>query len=102
MSRKIHDSISVTFQMPVGAIFTLPPASAQAPTLEEQLSVQYKLVKMGSDMSGYSVVDKGTLLAVQKGGILGVHPDQSVLSTKYETERCTLRTTFCQKALVSA
>ncbi|MGA8620319.1 MAG: hypothetical protein WB660_17575 [Candidatus Sulfotelmatobacter sp.] len=84
MSRKIHYLIPV-LSMLVGAIFTLPPASAQAPTLEEQLSAQYKLVKMGSDTSGYSVVDKGTLLAVQKGGILGVpYSDQSVLSTKYE------------------
>jgi hypothetical protein len=61
------------------------PAAAQAPTLQEQLLAQYKLVKMGSDTSGYSVVEKGTLLAIQKGGILGVpYSDQSVQSTKYE------------------
>lgn len=59
--------------------------SAQAPSLDEQLSAQYKFVKMGSDTSGYSVVDKGTLLSVQKGGILAVpYSDQSMLSTKYE------------------
>jgi hypothetical protein len=59
--------------------------AGQAPTLQEQLAAQYKLVKMGSDTSGYSVVEKGTLLAIQKGGILGVpYSDQSVLSTKYE------------------
>ena len=45
------------------------PAHAQAPTLQEQLTAQYKLVKMGSDTSGYSVVEEGTLLAIQKGGI---------------------------------
>jgi hypothetical protein len=40
---------------------------------------------MGSDTGGYSVVEKGTLLAIQKGGILAVpYGDQSVLSTKYE------------------
>jgi hypothetical protein len=67
------------------ASLVLPLARAQAPTLEEQLAAQYKLVKMGSDTGGYSVVDKGTLLAIQKGGILGVpYSDQSVLSTKYE------------------
>jgi hypothetical protein len=66
-------------------IFVSPVARAQAPTLEEQLAAQYKLVKMGSDTGGYSVVDKGTLLAVQKGGILGVpYSDNTVLSTKYE------------------
>ena len=59
--------------------------AGQAPTLQEQLAAQYKLVKMGSDTSGYSVVEKGTLLAIQKGGILGVpYSDQSILSTKYE------------------
>jgi hypothetical protein len=59
--------------------------AGQAPTLQEQLAAQYKLVKMGSDTSGYSVVEKGSLLAIQKGGILGVpYSDQSILSTKYE------------------
>jgi len=58
---------------------------AQAPTLQEQLAAQYKLVKMGSDTGGYSVVDAGTLLAIQKGGILGVpYSDKTVLTTKYE------------------
>jgi len=60
-------------------------ASAQAPTLEEQLSAQYKLVKLGSDTSGYSVVEEGTLLAIQKGGILAVpYSDKTVLTSKYE------------------
>lgn len=65
---------------------TLVPCSlAQAPTLQEQLAAQYKVVKMGSDTSGYSVVDAGTLLAIQKGGILGVpYTDQTVLPCKYE------------------
>jgi hypothetical protein len=58
---------------------------AQAPTLQEQLAAQYKLVKMGSDTGGYSVVDAGTLLAIQKGGILSVpYTDKTVLTTKYE------------------
>lgn len=60
-------------------------AHAQAPTLQEQLAAQYKVVKMGSDTSGYAVVDAGTLLEIKKGGILGVpYSDNSVLSTKYE------------------
>jgi hypothetical protein len=62
-----------------------PSVQAQAPTLQEQLIAQYKLVKMGSDTSGYSVVEKGTLLAIQKGGILAVpYADQAVLPSKYE------------------
>jgi hypothetical protein len=83
MSQKFHRLIPGIVLL-AAAIFPLSLA-AQAPTLQEQLAAQYKLVKMGSDTSGYSVVEKGTLLAIQKGGILGVpYSDQSVLSTKYE------------------
>jgi hypothetical protein len=66
--------------------FPFSTARAQAPvSLQEQLGAQYKLVKMGSDTSGYSVVDKGTLLAIQKGGILAVpYGDQNILANKYE------------------
>ena len=60
-------------------------AQSSVPTLQEQLAAQYKLVKMGSDTSGYSVVEEGTLLAVQKGGVVGVpYSDKTVLTTKYE------------------
>jgi hypothetical protein len=60
-------------------------AAAQAPTLLEQLQAQYKYVKMGADTGGPSVVEKGTLLAIQKGGILGVpYSDNSILTTTYE------------------
>jgi hypothetical protein len=47
-------------------------ANAQAVSLPDQLAAQYKLVKMGSDSSGYSVVEEGTLLAIQRGGLKGV------------------------------
>ncbi|MGA9510132.1 MAG: hypothetical protein WBV55_16055 [Candidatus Sulfotelmatobacter sp.] len=54
------------------AILPLPLANAQAPvSLQEQLAAQYKLAKMGSDSSGWSVVEEGTLLSIQKGGIKG-------------------------------
>ena len=66
-------------------LFPFSLAWAQAPTLQEQLAAQYKPVKMGSDTGGYSVVEKGTLLEIKKGGILGVpYGDSSVLSSKYE------------------
>ena len=82
MSKKIHRLIPVLAFIAAGFAVS---AGAQAPTIEEQLAAQYKVVKMGSDTGGYSVIDKGTLLAIQKGGILGVpYSDQSVLSTKYE------------------
>ena len=61
------------------------PAAQAAPTLQEQLAAQYKLVKMGSDTSGYSVVEEGTLLAAQKGGVMGVpYSDKTSLNNKYE------------------
>jgi hypothetical protein len=47
-------------------------AGAQSVTLQEQLIAQYKLVKMGSDSGGVAVVEPGTLLAIQKGGVLSV------------------------------
>lgn len=66
-------------------LFMAPIVGAQAVSLQEQLAAQYKVVKMGSDTSGYSVVEKGTLLAIQKGGILSVpYGDQNVLACKYE------------------
>lgn len=66
-------------------LFCLSHAAAQQVTLQDQLSAQYKLVKMGSDTSGYSVLEEGTLLEIKKGGILGVpYSDQSVQNTKYE------------------
>jgi hypothetical protein len=67
------------------AILPLSLASGQAVSLQEQLAAQYKVVKMGSDTSGYSVVEEGTLLAVQKGGLLGVpYSDKTALTNKYE------------------
>ena len=89
MSRKFNSTFGgfmVLGASLVGMSLLAPFASAQAPTLQEQLAAQYKLVKMGSDTSGYSVVDAGTLLAIQKGGILGVpySDTSSIPATKFE------------------
>jgi hypothetical protein len=84
MSRKLDALISGVVLLAV-TILPLSLASAQAVSLQEQLAAQYKLVKMGSDTSGYSVVEAGTLLAVQKGGILAVpYSDKTILTTRYE------------------
>jgi hypothetical protein len=84
MSQKLHALISGIVLLAI-TILPLSLASAQAVSLQEQLAAQYKLVKMGSDTSGVSVVEAGTLLAIQKGGILGVpYSDKTVLATKYE------------------
>ena len=56
----------------IATILSAAVAGAQAVTLQEQLSAQYKTVKMGSDSGGIAVVEPGTLLAIQKGGVLSV------------------------------
>jgi hypothetical protein len=79
-----HSSIPVAAAVFVTMVLA-SMAGAQAPSLQEQLVAQYKLVKMGSDTSGYSVIDKGTLLEIKKGGILGVpYGDNNVPSCHYE------------------
>jgi hypothetical protein len=85
MFTKLRDLIPGIAILAVAGFSTLG-AHAQAPvSIQEQLAAQYKLVKMGSDTSGYSVVEKGTLLAIQKGGILAVpYGDQNILANKYE------------------
>ncbi len=66
-------------------ILSTPPASGQAATLQDQLVKEYKMVKLGSDTGGYSVVEEGTVLAIQKGGILAVpYSDNSDFKTKYQ------------------
>jgi hypothetical protein len=48
----------------------LPP---DAP-LADQLKALYKVTKFGLDAGGFSVLTPGTILIIQKGGILGVPP----------------------------
>lgn len=87
MGQKLERLSAATVVMVCATFLLSPRASAQATvTLQDQLAAQYKVVKMGSDTSGYSVIDAGTLLEIKKGGILGVpYSDTSILSTKYES-----------------
>jgi len=85
MWQRVRNFISPLAVLGMAAFAWTPMAQAQAPSLQEQLTAQYKVAKMGSDTSGYSVVEEGTLLAIQKGGIMGVpYSDKTVLTTKYE------------------
>lgn len=47
---------------------------AAQPTLQEQLKAQYKTVKVGVSGAGLTVTDPGTVLDVQKGGVLAIPP----------------------------
>jgi len=85
MGHKFERMILVVVVVVCVAMFPFSRAAAQGVSLQEQLAAQYKVAKMGSDTSGYSVVEEGTLLAVQKGGMLGVpYSDKSSLANKYE------------------
>jgi hypothetical protein len=54
-------------------------------SLEEQLQAQYSLVKMGADSNGPAVIEPGTILVIQKGGILGVpYGNMNMLAAKYQ------------------
>ena len=84
MSKKFRDLIPGMVLL-AATMFPVVLVHAQAVSLQEQLAAQYKLAKMGSDTSGYSVVEEGTLLVIQKGGLIGVpYSDTSVQSDKYE------------------
>ncbi|MGA9640737.1 MAG: hypothetical protein WBQ72_05030 [Terriglobales bacterium] len=55
-------------------------------SLADQLNAQYNLVKMGEDSNGAAVIEAGTILKINKGGILSVpYGDQSGgMATKYQ------------------
>jgi len=57
------------------AVATVLPAAlarGQAVTLREQLTAQYKVAKVASDSGGFAVIAPGTLMSIQKGGVLSV------------------------------
>src|SRR5215469_14433674 len=85
MWEKWERTIPVVVFCATALVVTSAVGQSGAPTLREQLAAQYKLVKMVSDTGGYSVVEEGTLLAVEKGGVVGVpYSDKTVLTSKYE------------------
>ena len=64
-----------------GAFAQLAPTAS----LSDEITAQYKLTKFGADSTGFTVTEPGTVLMVQKGGVLGFPPaDLGVLATKYE------------------
>lgn len=84
MSQKYRAMISGALLL-AATIFPVSRVSAQAVSLQEQLAAQYKLVKMGADSNGAAVVEAGTILKIQKGGILSVpYGDTNAPATKYQ------------------
>lgn len=56
----------------VAVIMSAGHARGQAVSLQEQLSAQYQVAKVKADSTGYGAVDPGTLLTIQKNGVLAV------------------------------
>ena len=85
MLLRIHSLISGILLLAV-SIIPMSLASAQAPSLQEQLAAQYTVVKMGTDSNGPAVIEAGTILNIKKGGILSVpYGDTSTaIATKYQ------------------
>jgi len=50
-----------------------------ADSLESQLAAKYKLVKLGTDSTGLSVLEAGTVLVIKKGGIISVPSGNAVI-----------------------
>lgn len=85
MTTKARNAMKVVAALCAG-IFPWTTACAQnagADSLESQLAVKYKLVKLGTDSSGLAVIDPGTVLVVKKGGILSVATGNVVVVPSY-------------------
>lgn len=68
----------------------------QAVSLQEQLSAQYKLAKVASDSGGFTVVNEGTLLTIQKGGVLSVPwTSLTLCPAKYQDNALHASVGFC-------
>ena len=74
---------------------------AQTVSLADQLSAQYTMVQMGADSSGPAVVQPGTVLVIQKGGILGVpYSSMSLIPpTKYQDGKMQTPNTLVTKGI---
>lgn len=72
----------------IAALSLSPAAFAQlAPTasLADELTAQYKVSKLNADSTGTVVTDAGTVLNLQKGGILGFQYDTyGIVAIKYD------------------
>jgi hypothetical protein len=64
-------SVSITVLGVLGASVAM---AQDAGALADQLKAQYKVVKYSEDANGFNVVQPGTVLVIQKAGILGVPP----------------------------
>ena len=81
MLTKLGSVLAVATFLTAGSFGSLAAQAQDAPSLADQLKSQYKLAKVGIDSSGWSVTQPGTVLVIQKGGILGVPPANPTIAT---------------------
>jgi hypothetical protein len=85
MTGKAWRAILIVVVMFTGVIpwITAQAQDAGADSLQSQLTAKYKLAKLGTDSSGLSVIDTGTVLVIKKGGILSSPSGNSVIVPSY-------------------
>ena len=95
MRTLLRQCFSAAASVAVAVILLSSGADAQAPvTLQEQLTAQYKVVKIGPD--GTVENDAVTVLAVQKAGIIAVPWNAKALcAAKFQDNVLHLSTGFC-------
>ena len=82
MLNKLRSALAVAIFLAVGSFAALTAQAQDAPSgLVNQLKSQYKLAKVGMDAGGWSVTQPGTVLVIQKGGILSVPPATAAIAT---------------------
>jgi len=86
MSPKISLAVSVGMVL-IAGIFYASSANAQAASatsLADQLKAKYKLAKLVPESDSYRVAEPGTVLVVQKDGILSVPPGRLTALSTYK------------------
>lgn len=98
MRQRLNANIFVVALIGV-LIFSTAMASAQKSggvSLQEQLAAQYKLVKIGNATGEITIVEPGTVLSIQKAGIVGVIPRSlAMCPAKYENGDLKAPNSFC-------
>jgi hypothetical protein len=85
MRRSSDLAIQILALLMINVVPWLASAQNAPPSLAEQLQAQYNFVKTGSDSNGLTILEPGTVLVIQKAGILGVQPTSvAMCPAKYQ------------------
>src|SRR5271166_1586488 len=80
----------------LAGIVSISAYAQNAPAWADQLKAQYKAVKLSADMNGVAVVQPGTVLAIQKPGILGVpFGNLAICTARYQAGELHAPTGIC-------